>query len=92
MTEDNHSMSEDEISLLDLLETVIENLRLLILGPLILGVIALGISFLITPIFTAKTTILPPTQSGSGVSALAGLLGGDAGGLVGGGGWIKKSW
>lgn len=38
------------------------------------GLLALGISFLITPTFTAKTTILPPVSSGA--SNLLGALGG----------------
>ena len=45
---------EDEINLLDLLVVVAENLRLLVLAPLAIGVLALGISFLITPTFKAK--------------------------------------
>ncbi len=42
MTEDN-----DEISLLDLALTVAENLRLLIIGPIAAGLIALGVSSLL---------------------------------------------
>jgi uncharacterized protein involved in exopolysaccharide biosynthesis len=44
------------------------------LGPLAAGLLALGISFLITPTFTAKTTILPPVSGGA--SNLLGALGG----------------
>jgi len=36
---------EDEISLLDLLLVVAENARLLIFGPLLAGLAALGIAF-----------------------------------------------
>ena len=46
--------SEDEISLLDLMQVVVDNLRLLIVGPLVAGLIALGVSFIIAPTFTAK--------------------------------------
>jgi hypothetical protein len=46
MTEDN-----DEISLLDLALTVAENLRLLILGPIAAGLIALGVSSLLPKTF-----------------------------------------
>ena len=46
---------DDEISLLDLLQTIVDNLRLLVLGPLAVGFTALGISFLIPPTYTAKT-------------------------------------
>ncbi len=61
----------DEIDLLDILQVIAENLRLLILGPLAVGLAALGISFLITPTFTARTTFLPPQQQ---QSAAAGML------------------
>ncbi len=53
---------EDEISLLDLLLVVAENARLLIFGPLLAGLAALGIAFIIPPTFTATTRILPPQQ------------------------------
>ena len=36
--------ADDEISLLDLALTVAENLRLLIIGPIAAGLIALGVS------------------------------------------------
>lgn len=66
---------DDEISLLDLALTVAENLRLLVLGPLAAGVAALGISFAITPTFTATTLIMPPQQQQSAASMLAQQLG-----------------
>ena len=77
---------EDEISLLDLLEVLTENLRLLILGSLAAGLVALGIAFLITPTFTARVTFLPPQQQQStaasmlqSIGALSGLAGAAAG-------------
>ena len=39
------TVENDEISLLDLLQVVAENLRLLILAPITLGLAALAISF-----------------------------------------------
>ena len=73
---------EDEISLLDLLQVVVENLRLLVLGPLVIGLLALGYTFTITPTFTATTKFMPPQQQASGAaSLLAGL--GALGGLAG---------
>lgn len=71
----DQSVADDEISLLDLASVITENLRLLILGPLLCGIVALGITFLMTPIFTAKTTILPPSQGGGASALLAGLGG-----------------
>jgi tyrosine-protein kinase Etk/Wzc len=76
---------EDEISLLDLLLVVVENLRLLVLGPLAVGLAALGISFMIPPTYTAKTQFLPPQQQQSSASALVQALGvGAIGGLSAG--------
>jgi uncharacterized protein involved in exopolysaccharide biosynthesis len=77
----------EEISLLDLALITAENLRLLVLGPLAVGLIALVASFLITPTFTASTLLMPPQQHQSAVSMLAqqlGALGGALGGAAAG--------
>ena len=74
---------DDEISLLDLLQTIVDNLRLLVLGPLAVGLIALGYSFLIPPTYTAKTQFLPPQQQQSAAASMLASLGGLAG-VVGG--------
>ena len=44
-------VEDDEISLLDLALTVAENLRLLIIGPIAAGLIALGVSSLLPKTF-----------------------------------------
>jgi uncharacterized protein involved in exopolysaccharide biosynthesis len=72
----------DEISLLDILEVIKENLLLLVLGPLLVGLIALGITFLIPPTFTASTSFLPPQQQQSASASLLASLG-SLGGLAG---------
>lgn len=80
------SLEEDEISLLDLAQVVVDHLQLLVLGPLAAGIVALGVSFLITPIFTAKTQFLPPQQQQSAAAAALqslGALGGLAGAATG---------
>ena len=77
---------DDEISLLDLLQVIVDNLRLLVLGPLVCGLAALGISFAIPPIFTAKTQFLPPQQQQSSAASMLaslGALGGLAGAATG---------
>lgn len=77
---------DDEISLLDLLAVVAENLRLLVLAPIAAGLVALGVSFLITPTFTAKTVFLPPQQQQSAAASMLqslGALGGVAGAAAG---------
>jgi tyrosine-protein kinase Etk/Wzc len=80
---------EDEISLLDLLQTIVDNLRLLVLGPLAVGLTALGLSFLIPPTYTAKTQFLPPQQQQSAAASMLATLGG-LGGLAGAVGGIKN--
>jgi tyrosine-protein kinase Etk/Wzc len=80
---------DDEISLLDLLQVVADNLRLLVLAPLAAGLLALGYSFAIAPTFTATTRFMPPQQQQSGAAAmLAGL--GALGGLAGAAGGLKN--
>ena len=80
---------DDEISLLDLLQVVADNLRLLVLGPLVAGLLALGYSFTITPIFTATTKFMPPQQQASGAASLLSSLG-SLGGLAGAASGIKN--
>lgn len=80
---------DDEISLLDLLQTIVDNLRLLVLGPVAVGVTALGISFLIPPTYTAKTQFLPPQQQQSAAASMLASLG-SLGGLAGAVGGIKN--
>ncbi|MEI6804797.1 MAG: Wzz/FepE/Etk N-terminal domain-containing protein [Burkholderiales bacterium] len=59
-----------------------DNLRLLVLGPLVAGLLALAYSFTIPPTFTATTKFMPPQQQqSSAASLLAGL--GALGGLAG---------
>jgi tyrosine-protein kinase Etk/Wzc len=77
---------DDEISFFDLLQVVVDNLRLLVLGPLVCGLAALGISFAVTPTFTAKTQFLPPQQQQSSAASMLaslGALGGLAGAATG---------
>ena len=79
----------DEISLLDLLQVVADNLKLLTLGPLAVGVTALGISFAIPPTFTAKTQFLPPQQQQSAAASMLASLGA-LGGLAGAASGLKN--
>ena len=73
---------EGAISILDLLLIVAQNIKLLIIGPLVIGILALAYSFTITPTFTALTTIQPPPQGGqtSTSAAILESLGGSVGG------------
>ncbi len=80
---------DDEISLLDLLQTIVDNLRLLVLGPLAVGLCALGISFAIPPTYTAKTQFLPPQQQQSAAASMLASLG-SLGGLAGAAAGLKN--
>jgi uncharacterized protein involved in exopolysaccharide biosynthesis len=73
------SEAEESISLLDLAIPLVEHWKLWILGSLAIGLAALGIAFLMTPIFTARTTFLPPQQQQSGMASALASLGGLAG-------------
>ena len=70
---------EDEISLLDLLVVLAEHWKLLVFGPLAAGLAALGITFVVDPIFTATARILPPQQQQSTAAMVAQQLGALAG-------------
>jgi len=81
------AMSPDRsTTLLDLMVLVVENWRKLIVVPMLAGMIALGISYALTPVYTATARILPPQQQ-SGMSAIVasqlGALAGFAGGTAG---------
>ena len=86
---DSAQNAEDEISLLDLLQTIAENIKLLVLGPLAVGILALGLSFLLPPTFTAQTVIMPPQQQQGAAAAMLQSLGA-LGGLAGAAGGIKN--
>lgn len=85
--ERNYAADDGEgVGLLDLALPLVQNLKALVVGPLLAGVLALGICFLITPTFTAKTVIIPPAQPQSAAAsalsslgALAGLAGASLG-------------
>ncbi len=88
-TTEGGSTAEADAGAFDLLDVglvVARHMRLLILLPLLVGVCALGIGFLMQPVFTARTVIMSPqqTQSASAMAlqnlgALAGVAGAAAG-------------
>ncbi len=57
---------------------------LLLLGPLLAASLALGVTYAITPVFTARTTFVPPQQAQSAATAALASLGALSG-LVGAG-------
>ena len=79
----------DEISLIEVAVTVKDNIKLLTWFPLVCGLCALGISFLIKPTFTAETTFLPPQQQQSAATAMLQGLG-SLGSLAGAASGLKN--
>lgn len=72
-------------SLFETVTVLIGRWKLLMSGSLSAGLVALGVTYMIAPTFTAATTFLPPQQQQSAAaSALAAL--GPLAGLVGGAG------
>ena len=85
-TSANDSADSADIDLFDLLQVIADNLRLLVLGPLVAGLVALGITYLQTPSFAALTRFMPPLQQQSNSAAMLqslGALGGLAGAATG---------
>lgn len=74
-------------SLAELARVLVRNAKWLIAIPLLAGLAALGATYLIKPLYTARTSFLPPQQQaqGTALSALAslGALGGLAGSVAG---------
>jgi len=62
-------VQEDEVSLLDLLLVVAENIKLLVLGPLLVGLVALGIAFMLPQSYTS-VAYLALGESGPEVQAI----------------------
>ena len=79
---------DDGIALSELLAPLAARWKLLLAGTLAVGVLAYGLTFLIAPTFTARTTFLPPQQQQSAAASALASLGGLAG-LVGGGAALR---
>ena len=54
---------DDEIDLLDLLIVIADNLKLLILGPLLVGIVALGIAFVLPKTYESQSILNPSKPS-----------------------------
>ncbi len=79
----------DEISLIDLAIALGEEKKTLFAIPAITTTLAIVVSLLMTPIFTAKTVMMPPQQQQSGAASALASLGGLAG-LAGAAAGIKS--
>ena len=83
ITQPYHSKDDTPVGLLDLALVLAEHFRTVVFRPIAVSLVALGISFLIPPTYTAVTRILPPAPQQSSSTAFAAQLGALAG-LVGG--------
>ncbi|MEK8024810.1 Wzz/FepE/Etk N-terminal domain-containing protein [Pseudaquabacterium rugosum] len=87
-TPPSHPIEHDDdegLGLLDIVNALRLQARWLVAAPILLGGIAFGGSYLITPTFTATTTFLPPQQQQSATAAALSQLSA-LGALTGGGG------
>jgi Chain length determinant protein len=57
--------NERDTSLLDLLAVVSENLKLLVIGPIVAGLVALGITFVIPQTYTSEAILALPAVAAS---------------------------
>ncbi len=77
---------DNDIDLLDLLQALAARLRLLLLAPIVVAMLAFCIALFITPTFTATAKFLPPQQQQSAAASMLqslGALGGVAGAAAG---------
>ena len=66
-------MADGDVATMDMLITLAALWKSMLLVPLAAGCIALGITYLIAPTFTARTSFLPPQQGGAASTALSSL-------------------
>lgn len=65
------SAQEQSLRLLDVAIPIVENFRLLLIGPLVAAATALALTFAIKPTFTARTSLLPPQQQQQNAASIA---------------------
>jgi uncharacterized protein involved in exopolysaccharide biosynthesis len=85
----NEGADEQGADLLDLLLPLIEHWKLWVIGSIAVGLAALGVAFALPPVFTARTSLLPPQQQQSALASALGSLGGLTG-LAGLSGAVKS--
>ncbi|MFN7835985.1 MAG: Wzz/FepE/Etk N-terminal domain-containing protein [Burkholderiaceae bacterium] len=81
--------SQQESSLLDIMIALGEEKWILFFTPLLVAAFLVALSFVITPIFTARTVMLPPQQQQSAATAALSNLGA-LGGLAGAAAGVKS--
>ncbi|POA97432.1 hypothetical protein C2134_16505 [Chromobacterium sinusclupearum] len=73
------SQADDEIDLVAVMSRLARHRRWIAGSTVLFGGAALAYALLAKPVFTASTSIMPPQQQSSGISAMLGQLGGLAG-------------
>lgn len=83
--------SAPELDLVEAWQLVRPRWRSVLGAPMLVGLVTLGVTYLVAPTFTASTTLMPPAQnaSSSALTALTGQLGA-LGGLAGATGALKN--
>jgi uncharacterized protein involved in exopolysaccharide biosynthesis len=66
---------DDGVGLLDLALPLVQHWKLLVLGPLVVGLTALGITFAMPKTYLSKTVFVPPQQQQSAAAAAISQLG-----------------
>jgi capsular polysaccharide biosynthesis protein len=79
---------DDGVGMLDLALPLVQHWKLLLLGPLVVGLAALGITFAMPKTYQSKTVFVPPQQQQSAAAAAISQLGALSG-LAGAAGGIK---
>ena len=79
------SIDDEDSSLLETLTVLARHWVLLTVGPIAIGLTALGITYVVPKTYTARTSFLPPQQQGPAATAALSSLGALAN-LAGGGG------
>ena len=75
----------DAVSLLDIATPLLESWKLIVVGSLLAGLMAYALTYLMQPVFTSRTVLLPPSQpQGAATAALSSL--GNLAGVAGVGG------
>jgi tyrosine-protein kinase Etk/Wzc len=77
------------LSLLDVIALLLGHIKLLVLLPLCFGLLAAGLTYLKTPVYTATVRILPPQQQ-NGVAAMFAQQLGSLAGIAGAAAGIKN--
>lgn len=67
-------VQEAEVSLLDLLVVVADNLKLLVLGPLLAGLVALGVAFMLPQSYVSQAILLIPSPDSANSAQAAAMM------------------